>query len=173
MGYGLNVSCKCQNKELMLGVGLGFPMVYEETMDDIKSGKYGKEMKDLVNSTELVAVDATSEIYFCEKCGDVECLQPLDLYAPKDAEKIKKRIVGRWSAAEPQHNETIEELGELPYWTPRDDVENGDYVLLKEYIHVCPKCGGIMKKITEEELEKKKCPKCKERYEISAGCLWD
>lgn len=173
MGYGLNVGCKCRSQELMLGVGLAFPMVYEETMHDIKSGKYGKEMKDLANNIELVTVDAEGEIYFCEKCGNVESLQPLDLYAPKDVNKIKKRVVGRWSASEPQQNKTVEELGGLPYWTPREDVENGDYVLLKEYIHVCPECGGIMKKISEEELKKKKCPKCKEQYEIFEGCLWD
>ena len=36
MGYGINVSCKCQDKELMLGCGFSFPMVYQETMEDIK-----------------------------------------------------------------------------------------------------------------------------------------
>ena len=32
MGYGIGVKCKCQDRELMLGVGMGYPSFYRETM---------------------------------------------------------------------------------------------------------------------------------------------
>lgn len=170
MGYGINISCKCQDKELLLGAGLGYPMVYQETVDDIKAGKYDSEMKDLMNSSKYVAVDAEKYIYYCEECGCVECMTALDLYEPKDIKKVEERVVGRWSAAEPAQNKTVKELGELPYFNSDDE----DFVLLKEYKHVCPKCGKVMRKIDEEELFEKTCPTCGERYEEGGDIImWD
>lgn len=169
MGYGLNIHCGCRDKELMLGVGLGYPMVYRETVEDIKAGKYGIEMKDLMNSGKYVAVDAENYIYYCDECGCVESMMALDLYEPKDIEKVEKRVVGRWSAAEPAQNKTVKDLGELPYFNSDDE----DFALLKEYKHVCPKCGKVMRKINEEELEKKTCPRCGEKYQMFSGILWD
>ena len=169
MGYGITVHCKCRDKDLMLGVGLGYPMVYAETMDDIRSGKYGEEMKGLVNSGEYIAVDAEYYMYFCEGCGAVESFQALNLYEPKDAEKVGKRVTNRWSAGDAKNTMTVEEMGGLPYFNSNDE----DYKLLKEYKHVCPECGKVMKKIDEEELAKKTCPKCGEKYEAFESILWD
>ena len=133
----------------MLGVGLGYPMVYREIVGDIKAGTYGSDMKGLMDSGKYVAVDAENYIYYCDNCGCVECMTALVLYEPKDIEKIEERVVGRWSAVEPTQNETVKELGELPYFNSDDE----DIVLLKEYKHVCPKCG--------------------EKYQMFSGILWD
>lgn len=174
MGYGINVGCKCRRKELTLGCGFSFPAVYQETMKDIKTGKYGPEMKDLANNTEFVAVDAETEPYFCEKCGNIEALQPLDLYKPKDVKKVKEQVIGRWTAVDSYDGRKIEELGELPYWFHREgEDEDDNWMLLKEYKHVCPGCGGVMRKINEDELEGKTCPKCGEQYKVFQGILWD
>lgn len=169
MGYGLNIHCGCRDKELMLGVGLGYPMVYRETVEDIKAGKYGIGMKDLMNSGKCVAVDAENYMYYCDECGCVESMMALDLYEPKDIKKVEERVVGRWSAAEPVQNKTVKDLGELPYFNSDDE----DFALLKEYKHVCPKCGKVMRKINEEELGKKTCPRCGEKYQMFSGILWD
>lgn len=169
MGYGLNIHCGCRDKELMLGVGLGYPMVFEETVNDIKFGKYGEEMKGLINSGKYIAVDAEYYMYFCDGCGMIESAQALDLYEPKDVKKIEKRVMGRWSAAEPAQNKTVKELGKLPYFNSDDE----DFVLLKEYKHTCPECGKVMRRINEEELESKTCPKCGEKYQMFSGILWD
>lgn len=178
MGYGVNINCKCGSKELILGVGMAFPMVYQETMKDIKNGKYGKEMAKLANETELVTVDAELTPYLCENCGFIEANQCLDLYKPNDIEAAKKVVIGNWTAAEPRSNKTVGELGDWPYWTPPSNDEDdfreneGDYVLLKEYEHMCPKCKKMMKKVTEN-LENIKCPKCGEKYKTFPGVLWD
>ena len=169
MGYGINISCKCQDKELLFGAGLGYPMVYQETVEDIRSGKYGSEMRDLMNSSKYVAVDAEKYIYYCDECGCVECMTALDLYGPKDTTKVGERVVGRWSAAEPAQNKTVKELGKLPYFNSDDE----DFVLLKEYKHICPECGKVMRKVDEEELKEKTCPKCGEKYQMFSGILWD
>ena len=169
MGYGIGVKCKCQDKELMLGVGMGYPSFYRETMEDIRSGKYGAEMRDLVKNGKYIAVDAEKYMYYCDKCGCVEDFTALDLYEPKDIKKIEERVVGRWSAAELAQNKTVKELGELPYFNSDDE----DFVLLKEYKHVCPKCGKVMRKIDEEKLKEKTCPKCGEKYQMFSGILWD
>ena len=169
MGYGIGVKCKCQDKELTLGVGMMYPSAYKETMDAIRAGEHGAEMRDLVRSGKYIAVDAEYFIYYCDKCGCVESMTALDLYEPKDVKKVEERVIGRWSAAEPAQNKTVKELGELPYFTSNDD----GYVLLKEYKHVCPECGNVMKKISEEELREKTCPKCGEKYQVFSGILWD
>ena len=170
MGYGIGVKCKCQDKELMLGVGMGYPSFYEETMEDIRSGKYGAEMRDLVKSGKYIAVDAEEYMYYCDKCGCVEGFTALDLYEPKDAKIVGKRIARRWTAGDKEIEQTVDELGYLPFFTSDDD----EYVLLKEYKHACPRCGKVMRKIDEEELFKKTCPTCGERYEEGGDIImWD
>ena len=175
MGYGINIHCKCRDRELMLGVGMGFPMVYQETMQNIRDGKYGKEMKRIVEENELITVDASLVPYLCENCGLIEENICLDLYRPSDIEAARKAVIGNWTVDEPRNSSTVEELGGWPYWTVPDDAlaENeGKYVLFREYEHMCPECKTLMKKVTEP-FENLKCPKCGEKYETSSGMLWD
>ena len=177
MGYGVRIRCKCRSSDLMLGCGFSYPMVYQEIMDAMKKGEYGDEIKDLVNNTEFVAVNAENEAYYCDKCGKATARKSLDLYKPKDVEKVKKEVVGRWTVADEYIDKTMGELGELPYWNPSEmEDEDNNWVLLKEYLHVCPECGNVMKKIDPEELVGKTCPKCGEKFNdglIFDEYLWD
>lgn len=169
MGYGINAGCRCKNRELMLGVGMGHSIVYRETMNEIRSGKYGDEMKGLVDSEKYIAVDVENYIYYCEGCGCIECFRALDLYEPKNTEKVGKRIIGRWSAGEEYNTKTVKDNGGLMYFAADDE----DYKLMKEYKHVCPECGKVMERVSEEELAKKICPMCGEKYQVFPGMLWD
>ena len=181
MGMGINIGCKCHNataREFMLGVGMGFPYVYQETVKDIKAGKYGEEAKNIMTTIPYAAVDLVTTLYYCDKCGHIDEDEPMDIYIPKDVEKVKKQPVGRWTAADPLENNTIlnEEIGELSYWTPPSEFEDDnrpEYVLVKKGSHPCPKCKNEMRAIDEEELEKIKCPKCGSNYVIFPGVLWD
>ena len=170
MGQGIEIGCKCRRKELMLGVGMMHPMVYQETMNKIRSGKHGSEMQDLVKSRRFIAADVEMYAYWCDGCGWIDSLMALDLYEPKDVEKVRKRVVNRWSAGDEKNKQSVEEAGDLPYFTVPDE----DYQLLKEYKHVCPKCGKVMRKIDAADLEKKGCPKCGEKYKVEDSfILWD
>ena len=89
---------------------------------------------------------------------------PLDVYAPKDVEKIKKERYGI---------KTVEEWGEQPYVGQRDLAEDYDMVL--HIIHQCPVCGKEMKIIDEESLPEGKlpCPRCKHLNTPSGVIFWD
>ena len=154
MGYGIGVKCRCQEKELILGMGRKFLSIYEETMNNIRVGKYGVEMRDLVKNEEYIAVDIEYYAYFCKSCGWVGSLIALDLYKPKDTKKIEQ---------------IIEKYGLLCSLS-----DNEDYVLLKEYKHMCPKCRKVMKKTKTDELFKKICATCGEKYQDSGLIMyWD
>lgn len=174
MGYATSIHCKCQEKPLWLDVGMGYHAVYQETMKNIKDGKYGPEMKDLVLNKKYVVVDATFQPYYCEKCGYVESTMPLDLYEPRDMKEVETRIINRWCAADPSINKTVGELGEFPYWYPNSDKKG--FKILKKYVHICPECGELMKKTNIDKLFGTKCPKCGEKYSRVPGILdihWD
>ena len=152
-------------------------MVYQETISDIKAGKYGEEMKKLANETELVTVDAGRKAYYCPQCGQVKSYLCLDLYRPNDIESAKKAKAGSWTGPSSQSNPSVGELGEWPYWTPDlySNGENGDYVLLKKYDHLCPACNISMTEMDEEKLANAEitCPKCGGKYEKEVNMFWD
>ena len=177
MGYGMTIQCKCQAWEVACGVGFGYPMAYQETLSDIKAGKYGEEMKKLVNETELVTVDADCKVYYCPQCGQVNSYQCLNLYQPNDIESAKKARVGGWTGPDQRSIQSVGELGDWPYWLPdlSRPGENGDYVLLKKYDHLCPVCNSSMTEMDEEKLtnEKITCPKCGAKYKKDVNMFWD
>ena len=170
---GRIIRCGCQKEEVLDGVGMAFPMVYKETVDDIKAGKYGDEMKYIMKNMNLVTVDATSKIYHCKKCGHLETMKVLNLYIPKDIEKAKKKSIGRWTAAEPNRNTTVGELGEFPYWIPNGD-DSKDFIMFYKYKHDCPICGTKMSSVKIRKISGEKCPKCGKNYEVQElNILWD
>lgn len=176
MGYAISFQCKCQSGALWVGVGMNYHGVYQHVLQEIKKGQYGQKMKDLVLNDPYIVVDATLAPFICDKCGHVETAMPLDLYKPKPGElqKIKKRIITRWSAADPAIDKTVEELGGFPYWTPDDD--DNDFTIVEERLHFCPNCGNTMKKTTVDKIFETKCPACKEKYSRVPGILdmpWD
>lgn len=174
MGYGINISCNCKSMNLLLGVGMNYPMVYKEITDKLKSGEYGEEMKHLFGSRPIVTIDAATAAYGCRKCGHIEEAPVLDLYVPKDIEKAKKVVITRWTAGEQSIDKTVEELGGFPYWAPDLFRDGGEFEILKKYEHICPECGERMVELNnEDDLRDMTCPDCGEHYWMGGGMLWD
>jgi len=168
MGNGLRIKCGCGEVDEFLGVGSAYPTLYKEKVKDIRAGKYGEEMKRLFMETELATVDAGSELYLCTECGYVGSAPCLDLYRPKDLKVARAAKVG-WDG------DTVGDFGYWPLWLTYDPENgvNGNYTLLKEFEHFCPKCGYVMKKTNAEEIERYTCPTCKQKYTTAPGALYD
>ena len=128
---------KCDSEfEVYIGISSLFPMVYQQTIDEIKEGKYGEKIKDIFESVPNAAVDAGSYLYKCDRCGYWEETPGLSIYAPNDPEDREDTYV-----ADPAHDHK--------------------YHIYKRHVHVCPKCRKRMRRISElEELNQLKCPNC-------------
>lgn len=166
MGSCVGVKCKCRNKELHLGTGLLYPTLYQKTITGIRNSKYGEEMQQLANATELVTVDVTYKPYRCEKCGHIEAAICLDLYKPNDIESAKRTVVGNWTAFGATISHTVGELGDWPYWIFNENCnkKEGNYIMLKKYEHLCPSCKRKMTELDEKKVKNMRCPKCGEQY---------
>ena len=59
MGSGFEYKCsKCNNEYgITLGIGMMYPVVYKELVDEVKNGAFGEEWKQLFDNTENIAVD--------------------------------------------------------------------------------------------------------------------
>jgi len=162
MGQGYTYVCKKCGKQysVMTGIGFLFPQEYKQTMKKIAEGKQGRKRQELFKKIPFLAVDAENYYYECENCGSWSVEQGLDLYEPKDEEKIKKKQYGE---------ETVEEWGEAPYV---DGYQlKTEYVLIDRYEHKCPKCHSIMKKNARRKIIS--CPECGTRNRPAEDVLWD
>lgn len=167
MGRGISYICKhCNKKEdLFFGIGFMFMEVYQETVNEIKEGKYGAEWKQLYQSREYVVVNAEPYLYYCKKCGRWEMTRCMDLYVPKDEKELKKEQFGK---------KTVEEWGEIPYVFGRELKD--EYDILKAYNHDCPDCAEPMTCIEDEDALDElrlKCNKCGNIMEQNGMFLWD
>ena len=164
MGKGYAYRCKkCRNKySVHLGVGMRYPSVYQEKLAEIARGVYGTELKDLINSTDYVAIDASRVIYICSSCNKWELGTDVTLYAPNDPESISKKQYGI---------KTVEEWGYVPYVL--DWELKRDYHVLKRYYHKCEKCGQFMHKASSEEEQNLQCPECGEPNKAKNIIMWD
>ena len=127
MGNCMGVKCKCRNKSLSLGSGWNYSDVYRKASEDIKNGLYGEEMKQLINETGLVSIDANYRAYLCEDCGYIDALVCCDLYRP--------------NCAVHSHNNSCSLLKECEHFCPickkkLTKLDERDIKRMK-----CPKCG--------------------------------
>ena len=92
MGKGLELICNdCGNHHgVFLGYGMMFPSVYEQTVQDILAGCYGKEWQELAAQTEHFAIDARNHLFRCEHCGFGECVPSASIYAPNEVKKAAR-----------------------------------------------------------------------------------
>ncbi len=164
MGEGHGYKCKkCHNKySVYLGVGMNYPEVYRQKLEEIAGGAYGTERKDLIKKTKYATIDAGQVLYVCSSCGNWEVGTDVTLYAPNEPKKILKIQYGE---------KTVEELGYVPYVTNWDLQEN--YHVLKRYYHKCKKCGKRMHKASEQEELNLPCPKCGEPNTAQTTIMWD
>lgn len=154
MSDGYTIRCRKCGYEFtaFLGIGMLFPVVYEETVSKIRKGKYGKEYKQFFEEHPNAAVNCENEAAVCTGCGRFECVKNLSLYLPKD--ENKKTGQGYKMAC---------------------DLEE-DYVKCMEYEHKCSVCRSPMKFIDLlEEMRNGKvsCPECGDEMELSGSLNWD
>ena len=164
MGSGFSYKCKkCKEKySVHLGVGMLFPRVYQNLLNNIKNGEYGDELKLIADSQQYVAINASRWVYICSHCGKWNLEYAMDLYAPVNIKEISGKKFG---------DKTVSELGYVPYVTPYS--LHKDYKLLKRFIHKCPDCGKRTHRANEKEFRELSCPHCKNKNNKVAEIMWD
>ena len=164
MGQGYSYTCKkCKHKYgVNPGVGMMYPTVYRDTLNDISKGVYGSELQELFNSTPYAAIDAGNTVYICSGCGSWELAKDLTLYAPNDPDSIPQKQYGI---------KTVAEWGYVPY-VMRWDLEE-EYHVVKRHYHRCSKCGKQMHKASSTELKNLPCPKCGSANQADGAIMWD
>ena len=94
MGSGKVFHCNACGEEFsaMTGVGMVFPSIYEETVQDIRSGEYGEDWKKFFEEHPDGVVNCEKEPLICEECGVPKCEMNLSLYLPKEGRRIFRSI---------------------------------------------------------------------------------
>ena len=149
MGTGYRYVCsKCKEEyEVFQGIGMLFPTTYKNLVDKIKKGEYGKEWKELFETTKNVAVDAETHIYCCSECRSWNAEPGISLYVAVNDSAIED--VKNGYAVFYDDDSIPAMMGNKP-----------EYRLLKEYEHKCKKCGSVMHETGNEEICSLPCPKC-------------
>lgn len=164
MGFGYLYSCsKCRKRySVHAGIGMMFPDVYKELIQEFKDGKHGEEARGLLRDIKYAAVDAEEVVYVCKACGYWEMGHDDSIYAPNDPNAIARKRYGI---------KTVKEWGYVPYVMKMDLVD--DYHILKRYFHKCCKCGKRMHKASDKEMQHLPCPKCGAQNDFKDAMLWD
>lgn len=152
MGMGIGFRCwDCGYKfAACLGVGFAFPRIYQETVSSIRAGKYGREWKELFESTPGAAVNADQELYVCSGCGRFRKELNLTLYEPKDPGLSKVHNTS-FSVANPADG--------AEYVVPWELADK--YRMVKVYRHMCD-CGKRMHLVRVDD--RLKCPECEDGW---------
>lgn len=151
LGRGYYFYCtKCKEEHFFyVGVGMLFPMVYKKTVENIKSGKYGKEWKSFFEKYPNGMINAYKEVYYCPKCHLAKSQLNLSFYKPLD----------------PNEPEVTDVSYQLDF---------SKYSLVKEYTHICRQCDQNMRNAARNIwLMPVNCPKCGERMTYGGKLLWD
>ena len=162
MGGGTCFSCnQCGHKDTVcFGIGFLFPQLYQDVVEKIRKGKYGREWKQVFESEPGAAVDVEMQLYVCPECGTYKQDLNLSLYKPApDADYIQEWILsGRKYDMD------------MKYVTPY--ILTKDYRQLKRYVHKCHACGKRMHQYRVGD--RLACPKCKKgEMEPAGDILWD
>ena len=150
MGTGHAITCKKCGTEysIMTGIGFMFPTVYKETVDKIRSGEFGEELKELFLNDNGLAVDCEEDLFVC-KCGHWKTEINLDVYEPLN-EDIRKRYTN--------------DLGNM--FAMRYELKH-DFKQVRHQKHICDKCGKEMKQIKYPDSYVRRyglsCPECGEK----------
>ena len=169
MGTGSSFVCeKCGCKySVLTGIGFLQPIVYKETVQKIKAGEYGDEVREVFINTRYAAVDTEKDLFVC-KCGNWNTEINMDIYAPIDPDKLK----------ELEHGAQIDEDSEEVTFAMREDLEEC-FSVVRYWVHKCDRCGKEMKRIRYPENYAKRyglnCPKCgtKNKADPMGRLIWD
>ena len=169
MGQGYNLHCrKCgYATTLTLGVGFAYNEIYAEAQEKGKRGDLGDEVRQFLEENSSGIIDFEPVALLCEKCGEYVAEPSFNMYIPDEAVKATEEPKSFWSYIFPFFKKKNNE-----YISPLDFKSR--YKLYKEYPHICEKCGEKMKMFGENDIQKLKCPKCKEAVlESQIAYLWD
>ena len=151
MGSGKVFKCNACGEEFSAktGIGMLFPSIYEETVQDIRSGEYGEDWKKFFEEHPDGVVNCERELLICEECGVPKCEKNLSLYLPKKGAK------------------------DLPKHPFGDDFKK--FNLYSKYQHKCNKCGGACNVVKSTKIKRVTCPECGGVMEEDLGgaILWD
>ena len=147
MGEGSHYYCKKCGYTFDADIGIGFmyPTVYHDTMKAARSGKFGDTIKTFLADHLEGVIDPKNVAVRCTKCGNLELVQDLSVYLPKEPAK----------------------RSDTDYVT-----DFSEYTLVQKYNHACSKCGGSMKVLLKRSLNNLKCPHCGEKL-CENQVLWD
>ena len=143
-----------------MGIGMGYPLMYAEAVEDGKAGKLGKVMKDFFEKYPNGAINPKYVLAQCEDCGNHVCVNDYTMYISKP-DHVAAENKGRWSVELP--------FEDIDYVS---DFEN--YNVYKKYPHKCKKCGGNMRILTWKEIESGLyCPHCHLKLKGGEVGMWD
>ena len=165
MGHGHYYHCeKCNlDFEGIYGVGMMFPMLYEETIQKGKAGQLGEDIKHFLAENPDGVLDVSYAPYICKKCGTLESELVLTMYLPKNKGHKKDENQGRWSVAYSGKG--------MDYDAPWDLKELYKFHKIKP--HYCSQCRSRTKRLTEQELNAGiRCPSCGELM-MESLVMWD
>ena len=125
--------------------------MYQQVVEDVLAGEYGREWKEAAQGIEHFAVDAELKLFRCDECGWWDVDYDMSLYAPKDVRALMKKRYGE---------KTVARWGHAPYVMDYD--LRDDYRLVKERVHPCEECGKPMTAVDVEsgDAPALKCLEC-------------
>ena len=130
MGYGYSYSCPnctytytCEE-----GVGMLFPIVYEETIKKAKSGKMGKTLKSFFDEHDNGAIDARYVTLCCNKCGNLTNRMDLSMYVPEKGIKALGFNLDKY----------CEKYADYPHKCGK--CRSSMHIVTKDEIMLCPNC---------------------------------
>ena len=175
MGQGYSLGCKKCGYSISVNLDVGFlsPRVYEAVMEEARSGKLGETVQNFLTEHSDGALDCNQVLLQCSDCGALEPGIDLSMYLPKG--KVEPRQKGIWSSAFSGEGYSYVIPGDL----------KDSYTLYARYDHVCEKCNGKMKIISQKDLELQErkapdhitssipCPECKTSLTFEGMIMWD
>lgn len=166
MGQGYSYVCrKCHYPyDIHLGIGMLFSMTYCDKLIDIAAGAYGKELRELLETTDNATFDVSNYVFVCDSCGTWKTDIDATLWVRNGPESADgtggKRREAFAPAKRPALCVTSWELHER-------------FHVLKRHHHTCEACGQRMHKATGEELRHLSCPRCGTPNMPSGIVYWD
>ena len=164
MGRGSIKKChKCGYEiHCFNGIGMLFPLAYEETVQKAKDGEFGENIEVFYRKHEDGAINAERVTLCCDGCGFLTNEEDLTMYIPKSLDS--KEFTGKTK----EEMDLIKKGQSNP--SPWNEILKECYDEYEKYDHICKKCGEKMRVVGEgEEL---RCPICKTVLD-EEGFHWD